>query len=170
MRSPATLRNAPWMHELPVLYDSSFPDTDPFQPQPGGCCWIFPYFFGDVVELPITLDQDHTLFLLLRDHSIDRWVRKSEWIMANHGLINLLVHPDYIDDERLAVYDRFLEFLSRQNGGWHALPRDVARWWKLRARLCEELAGANGHSSEVEMGDATLAWARAKGERVVYDT
>jgi peptidoglycan/xylan/chitin deacetylase (PgdA/CDA1 family) len=170
MRSPSTLRNAPWMHELPVLYDSSFPDTDPFQPQPGGCCWIFPYFFGDVVELPITLDQDHTLFLLLRDHSIDRWVRKSEWIMANHGLINLLVHPDYMDDERLDVYDRFLEYLSRQSGGWHALPRDVARWWKQRARLCEELAGANGHSAEVDMGDATLAWARLDAEGVVYDT
>ena len=31
-RSPATHRNADWMEELGAAYDSSFPDTDPFEP------------------------------------------------------------------------------------------------------------------------------------------
>ena len=65
-RSPATHRNADWMPELGCLYDSSFPDTDPFEPQGGGCCSIFPFFLGDLVELPITLVQDHTMLEILR--------------------------------------------------------------------------------------------------------
>ena len=36
-RSPALHRNPEWMPELGCRYDSSFPDTDPFEPQPGGC-------------------------------------------------------------------------------------------------------------------------------------
>ncbi len=168
-RSPSTLRNAAWMHELPVLYDSSFPDTDPFQPQAGGCCWIFPFFFGDVVELPITLDQDHTLFVLLGEHSIARWVHKSRWIIEHHGLINVDVHPDYMDAERLALYDQFLQFLSEQDGGWHALPRTVAEWWRERAALFAQLERSNGYLTRELMGRATLAWSRPDGERVAYE-
>jgi peptidoglycan/xylan/chitin deacetylase (PgdA/CDA1 family) len=138
-RSPATHRNPDWMPELGCLYDGSFPDTDPFEPQAGGCCSIFPYFIEDLVELPITLIQDHTLWEILGDESIDRWIEKSEWIAANHGLVQLLVHPDYLlRDDRLALYDSFLEWLSaltRRNNGWHALPREVAEWWRQRAPL-----------------------------------
>lgn len=170
MRSPSTLRNASWMHELPLLYDSSFPDTDPFQPQAGGCCWIFPFFFGGVVELPITLDQDHTIFVLLRERTIDTWKRKSQWIIDNHGLINVLVHPDYMDDRRLALYEQLLEFLSEQQRGWHALPRDAARWWIQRATLARQLMERNGDQSVVDMGMATFAWARVERSRVVYET
>jgi peptidoglycan/xylan/chitin deacetylase (PgdA/CDA1 family) len=170
LRSPSTLRNAAWMDELPVLYDSSFPDTDPFQPQAGGCCWIFPFFFGNVVELPITLDQDHTLFVLLREHSIDRWVQKSRWIIEHHGLINVNVHPDYMDAERLALYERFLRFLSAQQGGWQALPREAAEWWRERAALWAQLESSDGDLPPDAMGRATPAWARVDGERVVYES
>ena len=75
-RSPATRRDSRWMHELDCLYDSSFPDTDPFEPQAGGCCSIFPFMFGDVVELPITLLQDHTLLEILRRRDVGRGSRK----------------------------------------------------------------------------------------------
>jgi peptidoglycan/xylan/chitin deacetylase (PgdA/CDA1 family) len=168
-RSPSTLRNAAWMHELPVGYDSSFPDTDPFQPQPGGCCWIFPFFFGDVVELPITLDQDHTLFVLLRERSIDLWKQKSRWIIEHGGLINVIVHPDYMDAEGLERYEELLEFLSSLQSGWHALPREVAAWWRERAAVCAELGRGNGELLPVAAGRAKLAWARADEGRIVYE-
>ena len=54
-RSPATNRDWSLMPLLGFDYDSSFPDTDPFEPQAGGCCSLLPYFNGDLVELPITL-------------------------------------------------------------------------------------------------------------------
>lgn len=164
-RSPATHRNPDWMPELGCLYDASFPDTDPFEPQAGGCCSILPFFIGDLVELPLTLVQDHTLWEILGDESIDRWAEKSEWIAANSGLVQLLAHPDYLLSEgRLALYDSFLGRLSeliRHERGWHALPREVAKWWRQRAVLsCE--AGPDGEV-RVEGGPgaerATVAWA-----------
>jgi peptidoglycan/xylan/chitin deacetylase (PgdA/CDA1 family) len=132
-RSPATGRNAEWIHELPVRYDSSFPDSDPFEPQPGGCCSIFPFNFGPVVELPITLVQDHTLFAILRERSPRLWIYKSNWIELHHGLINLITHPDYLTNPRLLeVYAEFLAHLRTLQDCWHALPREVARWWRTR--------------------------------------
>lgn len=133
-RSPATHRNADWMPELGALYDSSFPDTDPFEPQAGGCCSIHPFFLGDLVELPITLVQDHTMWEILRRETIDLWTDKSDWIIANGGLINLITHPDYLDTPaRLRMYEEFLVYLAEQEGGWHALPREVAAWWRTRS-------------------------------------
>lgn len=171
-RSPATHRNADWIAELPVLYDSSFPDTDPFEPQSGGCCSIFPFLFGDVVELPITLVQDHTLWEILREPGIEAWTSKCEWIMRQHGLINVIVHPDYVcDPDRLELYDRFLSFLAAEPRGWHALPRDVAHWWRQRERL-EIEQGPDGRPRVKGTCDyaATIAHAYECEGRIVFDT
>jgi peptidoglycan/xylan/chitin deacetylase (PgdA/CDA1 family) len=169
-RSPATHRNADWMAELGCLYDSSFPDTDPYEPQPGGCCSIFPYFLDDLVELPITLVQDHTLFEILRTADIEPWTTKSDWIIRNHGLINIITHPDYLDTpRRLRMYEDFLQYLASQQGGWHALPREVAAWWRRRAHLrCEEADGMTrivGNGA----GRASLAWAHEDGGEIVFE-
>lgn len=171
-RSPATHRKAEWMGELPVLYDSSFPDTDPFEPKAGGCCSIFPFRFGDVVELPITLAQDHTLWQILREPGIARWLQKSDWIMRNHGLINVIVHPDYVvDPGRLELYAEFLAFLRRRNDGWHALPRDVARWWRQRERL-QIVSTPDGRPEVCGTSDhrASVAYAREEHGVVVFET
>ena len=131
------------MPELGASYDSSFHDTDPFDAQPGGCCSILPYFLGDLVELPITLPHDFTLFELLREPDIRIWREKASWIAAHGGLVNVLVHPDYArTPERLRLYEDLLEFLAALEGGWHALPRDVAAWWRRRsARAARSPAG-----------------------------
>src|SRR5260221_3303881 len=73
VRSGFMLHNLDWLHELDVDYDLSTFDTDPFEPQPEGRQTIFPFWVprganGDprgYVELPYTLAQDSTLFLLL---------------------------------------------------------------------------------------------------------
>ena len=155
------------MPELGALYDSSFPDTDPFEPQAGGCCSILPYFLGDLVELPITLVQDHTLWEILARDTIDLWTDKSDWIVANGGLINLITHPDYLDTPaRLRMYEEFLEYLKAQEGGWFALPREVAAWWRTRAglRCVEDEAGAGIEGEGAE--EAALSWWRAAGAGV----
>lgn len=169
-RSPALHRNADWMPELSCEYDSSYPDTDPYEPQPGGCCSIFPFFNGDLVELPVTLVQDHTLFEILRHRDIGVWTQKSDWIIRHHGLVNVIVHPDYmLKPERLALYDELLAFLTAQDGAWHALPRDVARWWRTRSGLrCE---GQEDGVRIVGPGaePATVAFAREEEGRMVID-
>jgi hypothetical protein len=170
-RSPATHRNPDWMPELDCLYDSSFPDTDPFEPQPGGCCSIFPFFLDDLVELPLTLVQDHTLWEILREDSIALWTDKSDWIIANQGLITLNTHPDYLDTpRRLRMYEEFLEYLSAQSDGWHALPRDVAQWWRTRAGLRCVHVGGEAHVVGPGAERAAVAWARTDdGDAVAFD-
>jgi hypothetical protein len=155
------------MHEFGCLYDSSFPDTDPFEPQPGGCCSILPFFLRDLVELPITLLQDHTLFEILQKRTADVWISKADWLVENRGLVNVLVHPDYVDGQRLDVYDRLLAYLKGQAGGWHALPREVASWWRLRAELERDLAGRarSGLPDSV-----TVAHAQLVGDRIEIET
>ncbi len=134
-RSESTLRNADWMWRLDALYDSSFPDTDPYEPKAGGCCSIWPYFFGNLIELPITLPQDHTLFDILRHTDISIWQEKATWIEKKGGCILIDIHPDYMKSaDRLQLYDSFLSFMKSKSEIWHALPRDVAQWWKIRDR------------------------------------
>jgi len=172
-RSPATHRRADWMHELGCLYDSSFPDTDPFEPQPGGCCSILPFHFGELVELPITLVQDHTLLEILQADTIDQWVHKTEWLIRHHGLVNLITHPDYLDSpERLELYDRFLAFLSAQQGAWHALPREVVVWWNRRRdlRIAQTAEGPTVVGPDGPVADATVAIVRREGDRLRIDT
>ena len=43
----------------------------------GGCCSWLPFFNRSMVELPITLPQDHTLFVILRRGS-SAWHEKAE--------------------------------------------------------------------------------------------
>jgi hypothetical protein len=169
-RSPSVRRNAAWMHELPCLYDSSFPDTDPFEADPGGCCSIHPFFFGDVVELPITLDQDFTVFELLRRRSIGLWTQKARWIARHHGLVNVIVHPDYMNVERLSLYDEFLAFLAAREDAWHALPRAAAEWWRTRDGLsCAVGRDGAAHVEGPGAHAATVAWARVHDQEIVYE-
>lgn len=147
-RSGFMLRNLDWLHDLDVRYDSSTFDTDPFEVQPDGAGTIFPFWISPsseassdpkrgYVELPYTLPQDSTLFLVLREASPEIWIRKLDWVAAQGGMVLLNVHPDYIQLDGdapsprtypVAHYRAVLEHLQRRYAGqyWHALPREVA--------------------------------------------
>jgi hypothetical protein len=46
----------------------------------------------------------------------------------------VLTHPDYAHDQRLADgYQKLLDTFAGDETVWHALPRDVAAWWRRRA-------------------------------------
>jgi peptidoglycan/xylan/chitin deacetylase (PgdA/CDA1 family) len=171
-RSPGAHRHAGWMPELGASYDSSFHDTDPFDAQPGGCCSILPYFLEDLVELPITLPHDFTLFELLREPDIGVWRDKAAWIAWHAGLVNVLVHPDYaLTEERLRHYDELLSLLASLDGGWHALPRDVAAWWRGRDALEAALGSREPPGVEaLEALGASLWWAEEQEGSIVLMT
>ena len=114
-RSGFMLRNLDWLHDLDVQYDASTFDTDPFEPQPHGRHTIFPFWVpnpnGDpisyqrsaiksssngYVELPYTLPQDFTLFVLLQEKTPEIWMRKLDWIARHGGMALVDVHPDYL--------------------------------------------------------------------------
>jgi len=152
-RSPSTLRNIDWLCTLNFDFDSTMADSDPFEPQPGGSCSIFPFFLNQrMVELPYTLPQDHTLTNLLRRDPLPVWMAKVEWIAKRGGMILTLTHPDYTGDA--ANLHKYAELLKRLNDlefAWRALPSEVAAWWHKRAAL-QLVEGRDGPS--VSGGDA----------------
>ena len=134
-RSPSLLRDFDVMPSLGFEYDSSYPDTDPLQAQAGGCCSWLPFFNDELVELPITLAQDHNVFELLRETDERLWREKATFLRARGGLALLLTHPDYmLESERLAAYERLLAGFAGDQTAWRPLPRDVSDWWRRRAR------------------------------------
>jgi hypothetical protein len=133
-RAPATQRHWDMMPCLGFEYDSSYSDTDPYEPQPGGCCSYLPYFNQDLVELPITMPQDHTLFAILDQPDAAIWLRKARLLRDRGGMALVLTHPDYAVDPRVSDgYRAVLDEFCDDPTAWHALPRQVADWWRSRA-------------------------------------
>lgn len=146
-RSPAMFHNLDWNHHLNILYDCSTFDVDPFEPQQDGQKTIFPFLVPKkdlsgkaYVELPYTLPQDHTLFVILKEKSPAIWKRKLDWIAQHGGMAMVIVHPDYIhfgegspgfQEYPVGYYREFLAYLRERYEGqyWNALPKEVANFW-----------------------------------------
>jgi hypothetical protein len=134
-RPPATQRSWRLMPRLGFDYDSSYSDTDPYEPQPGGCGSLLPYMIDDLVELPITLPQDHTLYEILGHQDAALWLSKSRSLRDLGGMALVLAHPDYARNPAAASAWRApLEEHRGDATMWHALPHEVARWWRDRAQ------------------------------------
>jgi hypothetical protein len=138
------LRNLDWFHDLNIEYDASTFDTDPFEPQSDGAGTIFPFWVqGDCsgyVELPYTLPQDYTLYVLMREADFDIWKQKLEWIAEHGGMALVNTHPDYMKfngkkpkqgEYPAEYYERFLRYVRERYGEdyWHSLPKELARFW-----------------------------------------
>ena len=161
-RSGFMLHNRECLDGLDIEYDASTFDTDPFEPQPEGVQTIFPFWVsrpsgGGYVEMPYTLPQDSTMFLVLREKSPDIWKKKLAWIVERGGMVLVNIHPDYVNfgnskrqasEYPSAFYQEFLEHIAKNYGNnyWQALPREVAGWYR---QTCVEPAAqtqpANGH-------------------------
>jgi hypothetical protein len=171
-RSGSMHRNLDWLGLLDFRYDMSVPAVSHLEPQYGGCCTVTPYFVGNVLELPLTTIQDHGLFHVLSATSINLWKQQIETIMAHHGLISFIVHPDYIaQPAESQVYRellRYIQVLRKTRLIWAVLPDDVNRWWRERSEM--QLV-SNGDSWKI-IGSgserARLAFASLEDGRLVY--
>ena len=138
-RSAILYRNVDWFDALDFSYDMSVPNVAHLDPQKGGCCTVMPFFAGKILELPVTMTQDYPLFHILKDYSTRLWREQISMIKEKHGLISIIVHPDYIIDESARrVYREFLEYVSElrsRKETWIALPGEVAAWWRLRSEM-----------------------------------
>jgi hypothetical protein len=140
--TPSMLRNHEWMHDLAIDYCVSTFDTDPFEPQPEGAGTVFPYWVQNdsfqrrFLELPYTLVQDFTLFVLLGEKSLDIWTQKLDWIASKRGMALLNSHSDYmnfgsdpsgLEEYPSAFFRDFLQYVQRQHEEryWAALPSQV---------------------------------------------
>jgi len=151
-RSSHMHRELNWIHDLNILYDASTFDVDPFEPQPDGVGTIFPFIVKNelsrksYVELPYTLPQDFTLFILMRQKNIEIWKRKLDWIAENGGMALVITHPDYmnfeggklsIDKYPVGYYLDFLLYIKNkyENQYWHALPNEIDFFGEVRTKF-----------------------------------
>lgn len=129
-RSPSLLYERRLLDTIPFSWDSSMPAWDPFQPKPGDCRKYLPFRLNaECVELPVTLWQDFTLFDELQFSDISIWRRQIDFIVGIGGLINVIVHPDYmLSPDRRRIYQQLLEYVRVVDGIWIATPSEVADW------------------------------------------
>ena len=140
--SPSMHHKLEWMHEIDMEYDISTFDTDPFEPQPDPARTIFPFWYQQspshrgFVEIPYTLAQDFTLFILLKEKNTSIWKQKLDWIAQKGGLALLDTHPDYMalpgkepshEEYPADIYEGFLDYTKTQYSGryWQGLPREI---------------------------------------------
>jgi peptidoglycan/xylan/chitin deacetylase (PgdA/CDA1 family) len=158
-RAPATQRAWEWMPLLAFDYDSSSPDSDPYEPIPGGCCSWLPFFNDGMVELPITLPQDHTLFAILGHPDGSMWMDKARVIRDRGGMVLVLTHPDYARDPVLReAYRALLAWVREDDSVWHAVPREVSDWWRRRSDSWLEATDAGWVIRGPAAADARIRW------------
>jgi hypothetical protein len=171
-RSGALYRNQDWYDALKFRYDMSVPNCAHLDPQHGGCCTVMPYFIGDLLELPVTATQDYSLFHVLKTYDQSLWGEQIARIAAVHGLMNFIVHPDYLDHpDAVRAYTSLLDHLTElrvKQGLWIARPDDVDQWWRARhAMRLEKTAGGwtvHGEGSE----RARIAYASLEDNQLVW--
>ncbi len=154
-RSPFYLRPSQLYQGLTgaFRYDSSARDTAPefFSPyRREGCCTVFPFFREDVVELPISIPEDHYISCLVGDHEeeISRiQLAKLEWIRNVGGLAVVLTHPVKwisLKPGAFRAYRKLVEHLAKDSSACMLLARDAAAWWRKRFCPSPETTGSTG--------------------------
>lgn len=147
-RAGSMHHNLEWFHSLNIEYDASTFDSDPLEPQPDGTRTIFPFWVAanngagnGYIEMPYTLPQDFTLFVILNQESIELWKKKLDWVASKGGMCQLITHPDYMsfngkprrfDEYPADRYREFLQYVKEKYSGqyWNVTPHEVARYYK----------------------------------------
>lgn len=172
-RAGSMYRNQDWYAAFEFSYDMSVPNVAHLDPMRGGCCTVMPYFVGRILELPLTISQDYTLFHILNDYSIDLWKQQLGLISERNGLMSILTHPDYLVEERASnVYMSLLDYLQglvEREKLWVALPGDVDSWWRARSEMRLVQRGNDWEIVGPDKERARLAYACLDGDHVVYE-
>src|SRR5262249_55633717 len=117
--------------------------------------------------------QDYSLFHILNDYSLNLWKQQAELILESHGLMNVVIHPDYsVSPRERAVFEGLLAHLAElreERGVWTALPKDVARWWRQRSEM-KIVEDENGLRIEGEGKErARIAYAFERDGRLEFE-
>lgn len=93
------------------------------------------------VELPYTLPQDSTLFLLLQEAKSNVWLNKLDWLAQKGGMVLVDTHPDYarmnghVGSSWEYPVERYKELLTHlraeyEGAYWQPTAGELAAWFK----------------------------------------
>jgi peptidoglycan/xylan/chitin deacetylase (PgdA/CDA1 family) len=121
-------------------YDSSCPSWEILSPtsmRAHGVGTVFPFEMNGVLEIPVSLPQDHQLMKVAGQTpraAVDSLLRLSNWVRSLGGACIVLIHPDYelAMKENLSEYQRLLgNFVSDPNCQVMTMG-ELADWWRHR--------------------------------------
>ncbi len=171
-RSGALYRNLRWYKAFQFAFDMSVPNVAHLDAQNGGCCTVMPYFVGDLLEIPVTVTQDYSLFNILNTYSTDLWKEQLKIILGGHGLISIIIHPDYIIEEKARkTYRELLGYLAELRGSasiWATVPLEINRWWRMRRDMKLVRQGEDWAIEGEGKERARIAYARLIDGRLAY--
>ncbi len=121
-------------------FDSSVPSWEILSPtslKPHGVGTVFPFYVNGVLEIPVSLPQDHQLLRvegLKPPQAVERLLKLSRWIRGIGGPCVLLVHPDYEfgRPENEAEYQRLLETFLEDDECELMTLGEMSEWWTRR--------------------------------------
>jgi hypothetical protein len=139
-------------------YDSSVPSRERLSPtslKPHGVGTVFPFFVSEMLEIPVSLPQDHQLIRvsgLSVSEAVQELFRVSKRIRGVGGACILLVHPDYEfgQPENTEEYHCLLEKFKSDPECEILTMGELATWWTHRAN--SHIETHNGNIS-VRYGD-----------------
>lgn len=122
------------LRDAGYAYDTSIPTWEPKHPNTmnsHGIGTTYPMTLKGVVEIPVTLPQDHQLLhvLDLSPEELTReWINLISTIKDISSLCTILVHPDYelADPENLSLYEELLNAIASDNDVMVTLPANIA--------------------------------------------
>ena len=123
------------LFEAGYVYDSSVPSWEPRHPsrmKSYGIGTVYPFNVGKIVEIPVSVPQDHQMIQVLNlsvKQTVEKWLEMKEAIKKLGGVCTFLVHPDYelASPEGLGVYEELLNEISVDDQALIATPSQIAK-------------------------------------------
>ena len=172
-RAGAMYRMLDWYDAYEFSYDMSLTNVAHLEARRGGCCTVFPFFIGRILELPLTTCQDYSVFNILNDYSIELWKKQIDLIRRRNGLMSFIAHPDYlIDPQARKVYGMLLAYLRQMIARekiWAALPGEVNHWWRARSQMKLVQKDGRWEIEGPESERARIAFAVIAEGRLAYE-
>jgi peptidoglycan/xylan/chitin deacetylase (PgdA/CDA1 family) len=136
-RSPLLQHNSTILEQLKKAdysYDTSIPTWEPKHPQtmsPFGIGTVFPLSIYGLIEIPVSIVQDHQLLYvsgLTARETLVQWFSFMSVVKEVGGCNVLLSHPEYklFDAENLFLFEDFLNALTADKESWITTPNSVA--------------------------------------------
>jgi peptidoglycan/xylan/chitin deacetylase (PgdA/CDA1 family) len=135
-RSPLLQHSSKLLDQLErsgYAYDTSIPTWEPRHPQtmsPFGIGTVFPLHLHGLIEIPVSIIQDHQLLYVLGlkpNETLSQWFSFMNLVRDIGGCSALLSHPEYklFDPENLCLYEEFLNAATADKQSWFTTPRNI---------------------------------------------
>lgn len=122
------------LREAGYSYDSSIPTWETKHPRtmrPHGLGTIYPLSLAGIVEIPLTVAQDHQLLSVVGlqpREVVDLWLSVFDMIKELGGCCVFLSHPEYdlLKNHDISAYEDLLNHLNSDRDAWVTTPNFLA--------------------------------------------